>query len=565
MKLREPELRLSGAARGLVVFACLSVAVSCALPAQAAIVEVSSDGAWSWFSDPRALWHNNKVYVGWVTKDGDVQVAKHDLQNQLTTTYDLAPDFQPDDHDYPAFYVTSDGRMTAFYSKHAGSGNYTQYRTMVDPWGVSSWFPQRSIDTNTPGSGGATYSNPFTIPGETNRIYLFWRGGNWKPCYTTGVYNPELQSWTWERARTLIYTESGRPYVKYAACESGVIGLAFTSGHPYESDSRLYYAAVGKGKDGVDAYFRSDGSMIKTMAAGPLYVSEAEVVYDGSLSPNDVPTESWVWDIAFDDEGHPTIVFASFPSKVRHRYHWARFDGETWQNHVLVENAGGSVADTTIGNPQYYYSGGIALDHTDVGTVYLSRANDVGGWDLERWKTTNDGASWSVMPITTDWPMDNMRPVVPENRPQDTEMVLWMSGVYDYYANLGNDRWWPAGSREYNYDTAILLWIDRYYAGVEEEGLSSPLSLRAPSPNPFHSAAALSFELAAELPVRLEIFDVSGRLVRTLLDANAMAPGLHRAVWDGRDNAGAEAGSGVYFGRLSSGDIVATGKMVLMR
>jgi|GEM_PF-5580730 len=71
-------------------------------------------------------------------------------------------------------------------------------------------------------------------------------------------------------------------------------------------------------------------------------------------------------------------------------------------------------------------------------------------------------------------------------------------------------------------------------------------------PNPFSAGTAIGFTLAAPAVVRLEIYDVGGRRVRTLL-SGTMAAGDHQLAWDCRDEAGRRAGSGVYFVKLAAG------------
>ena len=422
-------------------------------PAGGLTYELTPDGAWCWYSEPRALYHDGTVYTGWVTRLGDIQAAQHRVSDGVTGVTTLSPRLEPDDHDNPVFYETSDGRLTAFYSKHARPGTFTMYRTSMFPWNATAWFGQQSTSVNTPGGYGATYAHPVTAPGSTDMIFLFWRGADVKPTYSIGTYSTEYIMWSWSEARTFITTESGRPYVKYAPCGDDRIALAFTNGHPSESDAKLYFALFGEVKDGAYGYFRSDGTLIKLTSEGPLTPSEADVIYNGAQSPPQKSTEAWLWDLAVDDDGTPAVVFASFPSRTHHRYHWASYQDGEWFHRVLVENAGGSVADTTIGNPEYYYSGGLALDRADVRTVYLSRTNGSGGWDLEQWKTPGDGRTWAVTGITSNSPLENIRPVVPIGRPADTEMVLWMSGAYDYYKNFG-------APGDDNYDTGIMLWVN---------------------------------------------------------------------------------------------------------
>jgi len=84
-------------------------------------------------------------------------------------------------------------------------------------------------------------------------------------------------------------------------------------------------------------------------------------------------------------------------------------------------------------------------------------------------------------------------------------------------------------------------------------------------PNPFNPTTTIAFDLARAGHVRLEVFDVGGRVVRTLVDAAMPAGRNHRIVWDGLDAAGARASSGVYFYRLVAGDLTATRKMIVLK
>ncbi|MCK4539056.1 MAG: T9SS type A sorting domain-containing protein, partial [Candidatus Krumholzibacteria bacterium] len=72
------------------------------------------------------------------------------------------------------------------------------------------------------------------------------------------------------------------------------------------------------------------------------------------------------------------------------------------------------------------------------------------------------------------------------------------------------------------------------------------------------------YEIKEPVHVRLQIFNVQGRLVRTLVDSKRN-PGKHDAIWNGLDDVGRPAVSGIYFYRLVAGDFVQTKKMVLLR
>jgi hypothetical protein len=91
-----------------------------------------------------------------------------------------------------------------------------------------------------------------------------------------------------------------------------------------------------------------------------------------------------------------------------------------------------------------------------------------------------------------------------------------------------------------------------------------PLRLYQNSPNPFNPTTAICFELARAGYARLSIYDIAGRLVRTLVDGSTQA-GSHSVAWDGRDEKGREMPSGLYFYRMTAGTAIETRPMTLLR
>jgi hypothetical protein len=100
--------------------------------------------------------------------------------------------------------------------------------------------------------------------------------------------------------------------------------------------------------------------------------------------------------------------------------------------------------------------------------------------------------------------------------------------------------------------------------GVTGGSLPAALALRGNEPNPFNPATTIRFDLPAAGPAELSVYDVSGRLVRTLVKGN-LVPGRHEIDWTGVDGEGSGCPSGVYFYRLTAGRESRTGKMVLIR
>ncbi len=98
----------------------------------------------------------------------------------------------------------------------------------------------------------------------------------------------------------------------------------------------------------------------------------------------------------------------------------------------------------------------------------------------------------------------------------------------------------------------------------DEAPIPTTVSFRVASPNPFRSGTSLSFELPEARPVRLVIFDTTGRQVRTLVDGTYPAA-AHRAVWDGRDLSGRTVAPGVYFARIRAGEYESVQRLTLIR
>ncbi|MFH1567624.1 MAG: fibronectin type III domain-containing protein, partial [Gemmatimonadota bacterium] len=96
--------------------------------------------------------------------------------------------------------------------------------------------------------------------------------------------------------------------------------------------------------------------------------------------------------------------------------------------------------------------------------------------------------------------------------------------------------------------------------------LPTAFALGLAYPNPFNPSTHIDFALAAESPVRLVVFDVLGRVVRTLVQADRGLPaGFHAVTWDGRDDGGRPAGSGIYFYRLQTPAYTRTGRVLMLK
>jgi hypothetical protein len=94
--------------------------------------------------------------------------------------------------------------------------------------------------------------------------------------------------------------------------------------------------------------------------------------------------------------------------------------------------------------------------------------------------------------------------------------------------------------------------------------MPTAFALHTARPNPFRTSTGFTFDLPEAAGVRLEIFDVQGRKIRTLVDGRH-GPGRHTATWDGVDEAGRRAAPGIYFIHFNAGTFADTDKSILVR
>ena len=96
--------------------------------------------------------------------------------------------------------------------------------------------------------------------------------------------------------------------------------------------------------------------------------------------------------------------------------------------------------------------------------------------------------------------------------------------------------------------------IDLPYANV----------LNANFPNPFNPQTTISFSVANDTPVTIDVYDIRGQRVKSLVNDNFSA-GSHQVVWTGVDNNGRTVSSGFYFYRMQAGSYVETRRMIMLK
>ncbi len=203
------------------------------------------------------------------------------------------------------------------------------------------------------------------------------------------------------------------------------------------------------------------------------------------------------------------------------------------------------------------------------GYVGLSFLNDKGDRLLSDYRGRSEGATWKVQ-VASDQGGEPLRlRFTPEGKlPEGLELVA-IEGRGAVEVDLLRE---PeilgevsrGGSREW----MVLAGTRSYVEGVREELAAqvTRFALGRAFPNPARglSGVALDFEAPVRTGVRARVYDVQGRLIRTVVDGQ-VERGVRRLRWDARDEGGRAAAAGVYFLRLEASAFRANEKFLILR
>jgi hypothetical protein len=136
----------------------------------------------------------------------------------------------------------------------------------------------------------------------------------------------------------------------------------------------------------------------------------------------------------------------------------------------------------------------------------------------------------------------------------------------DYVGQMWNFQggvWTPEASGDFMMRLKVIP-LDEPGIDENDSKALSAFNLGQIVPSPMKTVGIISYQTPSAQHVSLTVYDVTGKLVRTLVDQRVDA-GTHSAVWDSRDNAGKQIASGVYFCRLQGETQNATEKLIVVR
>lgn len=138
------------------------------------------------------------------------------------------------------------------------------------------------------------------------------------------------------------------------------------------------------------------------------------------------------------------------------------------------------------------------------------------------------------------------------------DISAWPGGAFDVQLKVT----WEDDCGNQLADTLNQTLLPPTVVGVPDAG--DKYHLAQNFPNPFNPTTEIFYTIPRDEQVALVVYDVSGRLVRTLV-SDRQSSGPHVARWDGKDNEGRDVSSGVYFYRLEAGSFLQTRRMVLLK
>jgi hypothetical protein len=121
-----------------------------------------------------------------------------------------------------------------------------------------------------------------------------------------------------------------------------------------------------------------------------------------------------------------------------------------------------------------------------------------------------------------------------------------------------------AGEMELQTGSGLTYYTMQLSDKSEIESIIPVTQLHQNYPNPFNPTTSIDFDMPVQGTARLEIFNVKGQLVKTLVNSE-LNVGRHSYVWDGADESGAGVSSGIFFYRLSGEGWSQTRKMMLVK
>ncbi len=383
-------------------------------------VPMVKSGAWTWFNYPVAIHYKGKydrTYYGFVGVDGGIRVSSYDHKQKVNvSTFELGK-FEVDDHNNPAVQVLDDGNIIVFYSRH-NKDNNLRYRITTIAEDISTLGPEQILESPT---GKVTYAQAVVYQ---ERIVVFYRVSD--RYWAIRISENSGKIWGDEK-KFLDLGEGQKAYIKISQRMNPDVHYAvdiIISGHPdNDSDNNIYYAYLWLDNGEIripEGYIDNINTLKK-----PLTQNQLMKAYEWRENEAKVR----IWDV-YSLKNKPALAFSKIDSQEEHSYYYAIYNPDKNKFDVsYITSAGGTISDER----EISFSGGMSFikEKDNWNIIYISREIN-GKWEIEEWRTPDNGINWMSRPITKNSYLDNVRPMSVVDSHPSLE-VLWMHGAYQHY------------------------------------------------------------------------------------------------------------------------------------
>jgi len=310
----------------------------------------------------------------------------------------------------------------------------------------------------------------------------------------------------------------------------------------------------------IDGYGGDEGTYVMEVGAVWNYPGLTYNVYkNGSLAADELDTTSWVDNNASLLESDYTVsgtVYRSYDM------------GYSAVDTLIETEHSNEVSIAMVNQPP----GDFSLLTPGDGDTLMIMPEDLGSSQLFAWGASVDPNGTEVeyeICITIQSPFDQF---CDENGTSTANFVTFDEMV-EYIDSVGVtavDVMWTVYANDGMDETEAVngprsLRIDAGYAlGIYDEMVPVEFALHQNYPNPFNPVTNIRFDIPEESHVRLDIYNVTGQKVATLVNGS-LQPGYHSIQWNGTNGAGKQLASGMYIYRISSREFTAVKKLVLMK
>ena len=421
--------------------------------------EVSDEGAWCWFADPRATHYENAsgtinaTYIGYIDVHGNVKATQFDWLTGTKTDVLIRSYFQPDDHNNPTFIVLPDERVMIFYTRHTDEP-CIWYRISRKPGDITDLGEEKRLAT----ANNTTYPSPFILSDDPDHVYLCWRGINWHPTIARITMPDADDNCRFDFGpKQIVQSTGARPYCKYQSNGKDKIYLCYTTGHPdNEYPNWLYFNVVDINKGNGPILRDIKGKQLSVIANGTFAVSKTDSYYNSypmTVVDKTANNRNWVWQITLDSDENPVIAYTHIDNnKTAHSYWYGHWNGSAWKSSKLSD--GGHAFHQNWNSTERCYSAGMAVDSDNPSEFYMGIPTTNGAFNtngtFEIWKYTldTDGKVTSKTQITTNSAKNNMRPFIIPGSKNSPMRLIWMNGDYYYWlVRTGYPKGYPTGIR----------------------------------------------------------------------------------------------------------------------